>query len=327
MIVAKTPFRITLAGGGTDLPSFYKHDGGFVVSMAIDKYIYVAVKSNVFDQSIRLRYMSDEYVSNVNHLKHDRVKEVLLSHNLLSQIEITSTADLPSKAGMGSSGSFLVALLAAVKKLQQEPYLMKGLCEEACDIEINKLDLPVGKQDQYIAGYGGVKALEIDKEGKVDVIDIAEQINISAFIQHCNVYRTNRYRDANEILKEQNTPNAQVLQSLYEIKDMAYQFLDCLITSNFIKYGNLLHEHWLLKKSLSTEISYGLIDKIYNVVINRYGVLGGKLIGAGGGGFLLLFRPQSVGQHTADLDGFMLSHGMDRLNFDVDQRGLQVTEL
>ena len=327
MIIAKTPFRITLAGGGTDLPSFYEKEGGFVVSMAIDKYIYIGLKYNTFDESIILRYADDEYVCNVNDLEHDRAKEALLANNLLKQIEITSTADLPAQSGMGASGSFLVAILAAIKELQNKQYNLHDICEEACHIEIDILGLPVGKQDQYIAGYGGVKVLEIDKKGHVEVSDVSHQIDMDSFIQYCNVYRTNMYRDANEILREQSQPNKQISQSLCKIKDMAYEFFDCLLTNDFIKYGRLLHEYWLVKKSLSDKISHKLIDNIYTTARSKYGVLGGKLIGAGGGGFLLLFRPRAVGLHTDDLDSFMLQQGMERLDFDVDTKGLQVTRI
>ena len=321
MILARTPFRITLAGGGTDIPSFYEDHGGFVVSMAINKYIYVLVKKSL-DANVTMRYIENEVVESANLLSHDRAREVLLKNSVNKGVEIVSIADLPSKSGMGSSGSFLVAMSAAIKSFKKEFYSLQDICKEACDVEINQLNLPVGKQDQYIAAHGGIKTLDISKSGEVEVHDITDQIDFETLIQHMNVYKIGKYRNAADILAKQNNKNKNTQRSLTHIKDMASDFLHYLTTNKMDEYGKLLDTYWKEKKKLSNKISDPLIDNIYETAKQKYGVLGGKVLGAGGGGFLLLFAPPSNG-----LDQFMQGHNMPKLNFNISKTGLLVEEV
>jgi D-glycero-alpha-D-manno-heptose-7-phosphate kinase len=318
MIISKTPFRITLAGGGTDLPSFYQDHGGYVVSMAINKYIYVGLKKNVFHNYVKMRYMEDEVVSSSKYLKHDRAREALLLNGLHQGLEITSTADLPSKSGMGSSGSFLVSMIGAIKKFTNTDWNIKDICEEACHIEMNRLSLSVGKQDQYIAGYGGTKILNIDTNGNVDVSHL--EFDTNSFINYCNIYQINTYRDAELLLKDQNKKSKSI--SFSEIKAMAKKFTEYLIKNDLDQYGHLLDDYWKIKKSLSKNMSNSLVDDIYQNAKDRYNILGGKIIGAGGGGFLMLF-----GQPSNNLDEYMKNNGMSKLEFDVEYNGLKVVKI
>jgi len=322
MIISRTPFRITLAGGGTDLPSFYEDHGGSVISMAIDKYIYVNLKYRFFDDNIRIRYLKDEYVNSVYDLKHDRAKEALIRNGILNNVEITSIADLPAKSGMGSSGSFLVAMLSAIKALKKEELDLSAICEEACDIEINTLKLPSGKQDQYIAAHGGVKILDINKKGNVDVNCIINEFDTTSLLKYMNVYKIGVDRNASDILKDQNNKKPQTVSSLSSIMSMTDDFLNHLIENNFYEYGKLLDIYWAEKKKLSHKMSTEKVDAMYKISKNKFGILGGKVIGAGGGGFLMLF-----GEANKDLDKFMLQNNMSKLNFAIDTEGLKVYEL
>lgn len=322
MIIARTPFRITLAGGGTDLPSFYEDHGGSVISMAIDKYIYINLKYRLFDDNIRIRYLKDEYVKSAYDLKHDRAKEALIRNNILNNVEITSIADLPAKSGMGSSGSFLVGMLSAIKALKGEQLDLTAICEEACDIEINTLKLPSGKQDQYIAAYGGVKILDIDQKGNVDVNCIIDEFNATSLIKYMNVYKIGIDRNASDILKDQNNKKSETVTSLSSIMSMTDDFLNHLVENNFYEYGKLLDVYWDEKKKLSNKMSTDKVDSVYAISKNKFGILGGKVIGAGGGGFLMLF-----GEPDENLDKFMLQNHMPKLNFAIDTEGLKVYEL
>lgn len=321
MIVARTPYRITLAGGGTDIPSFYEDHGGFVVSMAIDKYIHVLINKNM-DRTVKMRYKENETVDCANLLCHDRAREILVTNDVLNGVEVISVADLPDKSGAGSSGSFLVAMSAAIKKFKDQPYELRDVCEEACSIEINKLKLPTGKQDQYIAGYGGIKTFDISTDGKVKVSDIIDKIDYKKMIEYMNVYKIGNYRNASDVLKNQNNKNRKTVSSLINIKSMAYDFLDLLKSGDFDGYGKLLDTYWQEKRRLSSKISNSFVDDAYKTSKEKYGVLGGKILGAGGGGFLLLFSPPSK-----ELDIFMDNLGMKKLNFNVSRTGLQTQEL
>ena len=318
MILSRTPFRITLGGGGTDLPSFYQEHGGHVITMAIDKYIYLTLKHSHFEPQIKLRYSKIEAVDDVALLSHDRARVSLQLHNILSNCEINSSADLPANAGMGSSGSYLVGLLNLIreyKKINNEP---KVLAEEACKIEIDLLKEPVGKQDQYIAAYGGVRILNIDKSGEVSVsnVDIAYGDMIS-FLSNIKVFCLNTQRSASEVLADQQKDTKRSNNILHTVKEQSYKVLDILTSGNFDDYGVLMDEYWYLKKQLSTKISTRAVDEIYELVKTKFDVLGGKIIGAGGGGFLLLYAPR---RHK-ELCSYMNQNGMKQLHFGIDYNG------
>ena len=321
MIITRAPFRVTLAGGGTDLPSFYSKEGGLVATMAIDKYIYLNFKPNILDEKVRLQYLKVEHVDNCSQLEHTRARESLKKHRLMHSVEISSMADLPSKAGLGSSGSYLVALLTAIrsyKRLSCEPEV---IANEACEIEIDVLKEPVGKQDQYISSYGGIRVLDISRDGNVKVRDIKISTStFNDFLSHVHVYHIGTYRNASDILKVQNKAGDNVMDKLKKIKELGYKFLDAIETQNFDDYGLLLNEHWENKKKMSSSISLPHIDILYEEVKERFGVLGGKIIGAGGGGFLMLYAPSKHLQ----LEEHMNSLGMKRLHYCVDYQGSKI---
>lgn len=318
MIISRTPLRITLAGGGTDLPSFYSKNGGFVVSMAINKYIYLTYKQDYFEKQLKLRYSEIEIVKNVNELKNHRAKAALSIHGITDSCEINSCADLPSNTGLGSSGSFLVGLLNLIREHQKINTEPKILAEEACDIEINRLREPVGKQDQYIAAFGGIKIFEIDNNGNVSVqaLNINEN-TLKELISNTCIYYLNVKRDASDVLVDQKNLKGNSEELLKKIKSQAYQAIKFLNDSDLDSYGRLMDEYWNLKKQLSNKISITEVDEIYDFTKKEHNVLGGKIIGAGGGGFLMLY----CNKNHLKLDQFMETSGYSRLHFNIDNVG------
>lgn len=318
MILSRSPLRITLGGGGTDLPSFYEKHGGLVVSMAIDKYIYVTYKPDDFEKLTKLRYSQIEIVEDSKYIKNTRAREALLYHNINNGCEINTCADLPSNTGLGSSGSFLVGMLHCIRKFKKLNTQADALAEEACKIEIDILQEPVGKQDQYISAHGGIKILDINREGIVSTkpLELSNQLT-NEFISHICVYYLNVKRDASDILSEQQKLKGNSEETLKIIKEHGYKTINYLSNGNFEEYGKLMDEYWELKKSLSNKISIKEVDVIYDHVKKHYGVIGGKIIGAGGGGFLLLYCMDNRNK----LDEFMKSKNYSRLNFGLDKIG------
>ena len=238
MIISRTPLRITIGGGGTDLPSFYSKHGGFVISLSINKYIYITLKPDEFEKSLKLRYSQIEVVEDVSQIQNHRAKELLKLHNINNSCEINTCADLPSNTGLGSSGTFLVGLSNVVreyKRLNREP---KVLADDACHVEIDILNEPVGKQDQYIAAFGGLKILDIQTNGDVSVKDVnIEESHLKLFLSHIHLYYTNVKRDASEVLQDQKQLKGNSEEILKKVKEQAYQTLDFLEKGNFIEYG------------------------------------------------------------------------------------------
>lgn len=318
MIISRTPLRICLGGGGTDLPSYYKKNCGLVVSMAINKHIYITYKPDNFEKSLKLRYSIIEIVKDAQELKNHRAKEALIKHGIYSGCEINSCADLPSNTGLGSSGSFLVGLINCIREYKRMDRRPETLAEDACDIEINILNEPVGKQDQYIAALGGMQVLHIWKNGTVvaEPLDIHESL-LPKLIGNMCVYYLNIKRDASDILAEQQKLQGNTETILDIIKQHGQQSIDYLSCGDFDSWGSMMDEYWELKKRLSNKINIPIIDEIYDEAKNNLNVLGGKLIGAGGGGFLLLY----CNKNQTQLDSYMASRGFARLYFDVDTRG------
>lgn len=314
MIITRTPFRITLGGGGTDLPSYYQHDGGLVITMAIDKYVYITVKPDFFEKLCKLRYSEIEIVSDLHNLKNGRAREALLRHDL-SAVEINTCADLSCRSGLGSSGSFLVGLLKAIREYKQLDSSPGTIADEACTIEIDTLGEPVGKQDQYIAAFGGVRVLGIAKDGVVGISNLT--IDHERLIQNMHVYSLDIKRSASEVLSEQQKMGGNTKQTLDKIKEFGHRTIKLLTDGDFDEYGLLLDEYWAEKKKLSSKVTLPTVDKIYEVVKRDLGVLGGKIIGAGGGGFLLLY----TNQRHADLEKYMATFGFQRLHYAVDHAG------
>ena len=329
MIITRTPFRITLGGGGTDLPSFYQHYGGFIFAMGIDKYMYVMTNPPTVDNKIRLHYSQTEIVNHVSELQHELAREALSLNRINEKLEVSSMADLPDGTGVGSSSCYLVGLLNALHHYRRDYVSLKKLAEEACHIELGVLKKGIGKQDQYMATFGGLTVLEIRADGYVKVRSIElGSGSIASLVANAHVYYTGLRRSAEEMLKDQNMAMLskanpqyeQVNESLCQIKELGYKTLDAIEQENFDRWGLLLDEHWQYKKRLSSKISLSAVDELYELVKKKYGVLGGKILGAGGGGFLLLYCPK---EHKK-LEQYMLSLGMPRLHYTVEMEGSKV---
>ena len=328
MIITRTPFRVTLGGGGTDLPSYYEKHGGFIFAMGIDKYMYVMINPPGVDRKVRLHYTQAETVETVAEVKHELAREALLHHGIHDRIEIASMADLPAGTGVGSSSCYLIGLLAALHQYRRSYVSLQALAEEACHIELNVLKKGIGKQDQYMAAFSGLTVLDIDRSGTVAVRSVELRGGaLTSFLAQTHIYYTGLVRDAKDVLSEQNsamqTANPQratVEESLNGIKDLGYRILDAVESEEFDLWGQLLHEHWENKKRMSAKISVGWVDQLYDEVRQRFGVLGGKIIGAGGGGFLMLYTTGS----SRKLEDFMLSRGLPRMYYNVEYEGAKV---
>lgn len=329
MIITRTPFRITLGGGGTDLPSYYEKHGGFILAMGIDKYMYLMLHPPTLDTLVRLQYSQSESVFHASELRHDLAREALIFMGVENKIEISSLADLPSGTGLGSSSSYLVGLLMALSHYKRDYVNLKELAEMACHIELDVLKKRVGKQDQYMAAYGGLTALDIGKDGKVNVSVISKgSSSIAEFVANTHMYYTGFRRDAVEVLQDQdkamqeeNTDRrVEVEESLHRIKELGYKILAALQEDNYDEWGRLLDEHWRYKKQLSPRVSLTKVNQIYDEVRANYNVLGGKISGAGGGGFLMLYCTHGHRQ----LEEFMNSQHMPRLHYTVEPQGARV---
>jgi len=292
MIITQTPLRISFFGGGTDFADYYLQEEGCVLSSAIDKFVFVIVKER-FDQMIRVGYTRTELVENVKDLQHDLVREALKISGVDSQIEIGTLADIPSSgSGLGSSSAVSVGVLNALHTYRNNPMSHEMLARQACEIEIDRLGKPIGKQDQYIAAYGGLRFIRFNKDETVsiDTVSLSESER-RRLNQQLMLFYTNNSRRSETILDEQRNNIHQRMQVLGELKNMAYQGRALLESGDFDSFGCLLDDAWKLKKSLASKISNERIDHLYNQACQA-GALGGKITGAGGGGFLLLYCPR-----------------------------------
>ncbi|EKD70904.1 MAG: hypothetical protein ACD_46C00334G0001 [uncultured bacterium] len=331
MIVSRTPFRVTLGGGGTDLPSYYEQHGGLIFAMGINKFMYVFLNRPSVDDWVRLHYTSSEKVKHAKELRHELAREALLKHNITHGIEISSLADISAGTGVGSSSCYLVGLLNAIRTYQRNYVSLSDLAEEACHIELVTLKKNIGKQDQYMATYGGLTVLDIQKDGKVFVnsINISESAK-AEFVANTHIYYTGVKRGAEDILAEQDAAmkkysattqkKHQVNTSLSQIKELGYKIIDAIKNENFDLWGKYLDQHWEFKKKMSNKITLPSVERLYDVVCKKYNVLGGKIIGAGGGGFLMLYCPK---QHKK-LEEFMFSQGMPRLHYNIFSTGTSI---
>jgi D-glycero-alpha-D-manno-heptose-7-phosphate kinase len=289
MIITRTPFRISFAGGGSDLEAFYTHEPGMVLSSSIDKYMYLAVKEH-FDLNFRISYSKTEFADTVDQIDHRIVRACLKSLGIERGLEIVSMADLPARTGLGSSSSFTVGLLQALYAMQGKVVGPDRLAREACAIEIDQLQEPIGKQDQYIAAHGGLQFLQFNPDGSVFVNPVACTAETRAELnRRLMIFYTGATRDAADVLSKQRAGTAQKLPVLRKMCETARQLREVLTEGRDLNaFGRLLHEGWEAKKSLESSISNSKIDEYYERGI-RSGALGGKLLGAGGGGFLLFF--------------------------------------
>ncbi len=293
MIITRSPLRITLGGGGTDLPSYYNKFGGFLISAAINKYVYTSVLEP-YANGIYLKYSKREKTNSIEKIKHPIIKEVLKKFRKNSKrIEITTLAEIPSGTGLGSSGSFTTSLMKCMYLYNKRNISKHKLAEEACDIEINKLKEPVGKQDQFIASYGGIKIFKIDKKGKVNVSNLNINQKIKKKLENnLLLFFTGYTRHSSSILKKQDVDTKKesysTLKNLKQIKEIGYYSKRLIENNDLNEFGKLLDYHWQIKKKRASNMSNKKIDSIYNDALKN-GAIGGKLVGAGGGGFLMFY--------------------------------------
>jgi D-glycero-alpha-D-manno-heptose-7-phosphate kinase len=329
MILTSTPFRVTLGGGGTDLPSYYREHGGFIFAMGIDKHMHIMINPPTIDRKIRLHYSQSETADSVAYVRHELAREALRLHGIEDKMEISSMADLPAGTGLGSSSCYLVGLLNALHHYRRSYVSLDKLAEEACYIELEVLHKPIGKQDQYMAAFGGLTVLEIDRDGSVEVgsVELGNS-SAAALIANTHLYYTGVQRDALSVLSDQNSAmrskeshdHVRVLDGLHQIKELGRRIVAAIVNEDFDAWGRFLDEHWRSKKQLSTKISSSKIDQLYEHVKTECSVLGGKVVGAGGGGFLMLYCPAKPKR----LEAFMLAHGMPRLHYNLAHEGSKV---
>jgi D-glycero-alpha-D-manno-heptose-7-phosphate kinase len=291
MIIVQTPLRISFFGGGTDFPSYFQSEGGCVLTTSIDKYIFVTIKSR-FDDMLRVGYTKTEMVNHLDELQHELICESLRKTGIRKGVEITTMGDIPSQgSGLGSSSTVTVGALHAMYSYLGDLVSAEQLASEACDIEINKLGKPVGIQDQYIAAYGGLRFIEFTQNNEVIINKVKiDEATTRRLNENTMLFYTGITRQSQTILNEQKNNIRQRSSVLNEIKQIAYTARDQLQAGNIDCIGELLHESWMLKKQLARKVSNGAINDMYTAA-KRAGALGGKVAGAGGGGFLILYCP------------------------------------
>jgi D-glycero-alpha-D-manno-heptose-7-phosphate kinase len=323
MIIARSPLRISLGGGGTDLPSFYRRRGGFLLAAAIDKYVYITVHDTFVDDLI-VKYSKLERVSSFEEVEHPIVREALRLVGIHGRaLEIASMADIPAGTGLGSSGSFTTALLKALHAHQKQMIQPRDIAEQACHLEIDVLQEHVGKQDQYIAAFGGVSSFTFNQDDSVEVrtlplaTDVLYELEDSLLL-----FFTGYSRSASTVLKDENTRitqgDADVDRNLTELKDIAVASQSALQSGDLTCFGRLLSEQWEQKKRRSSGVSNNLIDDWYAAGMAN-GAIGGKLVGAGGGGFLLFYA-----ENRTQLRRTMSGLGLPEVRFRFEFEGTQV---
>ncbi len=320
MIITRSPLRITLGGGGTDVPSYYSQHEGFLIAAAIDRYVYITLNPT-FESDLIVKYSKLERVAKLDDLEHPIIREALRLVDLPSTaLEITSMADIPAGTGLGSSGSFTTALLKALHALKRNLIHPQELAEQACHIEIELLKEPIGKQDQYIAAYGGITCFEFAKDGKVNAwplrIDEETKHNLEDSLL---LFFTGYSRRAGSILKEQDdktkSADTDMVKNLHFVKELGLRSKAALESGDLDLFGALMHEHWEHKKNRSGGMSNPKIDEWY-ALARKSGATGGKLIGAGGGGFLMFHATDKTRLRHA-----MIAAGMREVRFRFDFEG------
>ena len=327
MMISKTPVRISLGGGGTDLPSYYEKREGFLIAGAINKHVYVSVNEDFFN-NYSLKYSKIERTNNINNIKHNLIRETLKYLNIPSGIEITSLADIPAGTGMGSSGAFLISLLNSFKNYNSLREVEKReLAEEACKIEIDIMKEHEGKQDKYVCAFGGIRAYKFHRDGKVSIIPLINEDIIKSELQHnLFLFYTGHIREktASHTLQQQDEKikkdDSEMMQYMDEIKEIGIESKKALEDSRFEFYGSLLHRHWCIKKKYSEKSSNKEINKIYDFALKQ-GAIGGKMIGAPGGGFLMFYHPGPVKEHWGFVSA-MEDIGMKNIKFKFDMEGV-----
>ncbi len=323
MVVTRSPLRITLGGGGTDLPSYYREHGGFLVAGAIDKYVFVTV-SRPFFPGISLKYSRMEQVQRTEEIQHPIIREAMKVLGFQdSQIEISSFADLPAGTGLGSSGSFTTALVRAVSAHKMQPMLQSHLAELACMIEIERLKEPIGKQDQYIAAYGGITCFTFNPDETVEAVPLRlSSETLFDMEDNLLLFFTGVSRSAGGVLKDQDErtkkSDSSMIENLHYVKELGVRSKEALEAGKACVVGEIMHEHWLNKKKRSQGMSNPQIDEWYELG-RKNGALGGKLVGAGGGGFLMFYT-----EDPSRLRHAMTKAGLSEVRFRFDFEGTKV---
>lgn len=319
MIISQTPYRVSFAGGGTDLPAFYRQEYGAVLSMAIDKHMYVTVSPR-FEKTTRVAYTKVEIAESVNDIQHEIAREALKLTGLGRHLEITTVGDVPAGTGMGSSSSLTVGLLQALYAYKGQIISAKNVAEQACRIEIDILGKPIGKQDQYAAAFGGLNYIRFNPDESVDVEPVpAPAETMKELSSRMMLLYTEQQRDADGILKRQSEGTKDRMSVLRAMRDLAQEMRVAITGPGGLdEFARLLHEGWELKRSLGFGISMERVDAWYDQA-RKLGAQGGKLLGAGGGGFLLLIAPKERQQLIRDALG-----NPRELTLDIDRRGGRV---
>ena len=325
MILSKTPLRMSFAGGGSDMPSFYREHGGAVISSTINAFVYIAVKKK-FDEGIRLSYSKTENVAHARDLEHPIVRNILKLTNHKDPIEIISIADIPSSGtGLGSSSSFTVGLLKAINTLEKKELSAMQLAESACDIEINLCGSPIGKQDQYAAAFGGLKLYEFNSDDTVNIEEIKLNDDASNLLDNEILsFYVGGTRDANKILanQEKQLKNKDKINSMKKMVDLAYDLKHEFENSNIDNFGEILHENWILKKGMTRDIANKYIDDIYKTAMSC-GATGGKLLGAGGGGFMIFHVPSDNNRSKL----VKKLNSLKKVNFKIYNKGSEIIDI
>ena len=323
MIIARSPLRISLGGGGTDLPSYYEQHGGFLIAAAIDKYVYITLHRTFMPELI-VKYSRLERVTKASELEHPIIREAFALLQMEGcSMELTSMADIPAGTGLGSSGSFTTALLKALHSYNKNLVHPAELAEQACDIEINRLKEPIGKQDQYIAAFGGVTCFKFLPGGKVEAwpLKITEETRFN-LEDNLLLFFTGYSRSASAIIKEQDqkskAADASMIENLHFVKDLGLQSQRALENSNLDEFARLMDVHWQRKKQRSGGMSNPKINEWYDLAMAN-GALGGKLIGAGGGGFLMFYAADK-----SKLRHAMRQAGLSEVRFRFDFEGTKL---
>jgi D-glycero-alpha-D-manno-heptose-7-phosphate kinase len=323
MIIVRSPLRISLGGGGTDLPSYYQDHGGFLIAAAIDKYVYITLHQT-FVKELIIKYSKLERVISLDDIEHPIIRESLRYLGIpVPHLEITSMADIPSGTGLGSSGSFTTGLLKALHTLKKNLVHPRELAEEACHIELNLLKEPIGKQDQYIAAYGGITCFNFSPDHQVEAYPLKiDQETLFNLEDNLLLFFTGYSRSASSILQEQDVKikekETTMIDNLHFIKELGYKSKVALEAGDLLAFSELMNIHWDFKKQRSANMSNTDIDDWYRLAMQN-GALGGKMIGAGGGGFLMFYT-----QDKPKLRQVMRAAGLSEVRFRFDFSGTQV---
>jgi D-glycero-alpha-D-manno-heptose-7-phosphate kinase len=320
MIMTRTPLRISLGGGGTDLPSYYREFGGFVLSAAISKYVYITVNRS-FLPGYFLKYSETEHATNRSEIRHRLFREALEMQGVPEPLEIVSLADVPAGTGLGSSGTFLVGLMHALHAHKREPVNPELLAREAVDVEMNRLNEPVGKQDQYIAAYGGLLCQEYHQDDRVTIspLRIADH-TVRELRDSLMLFFVGRTRNASTLLTDQKNRSeghdTAMLEGLHFTKQLGMEIRSLLESGRTSEFGLLMHEHWLRKRRRSPGMTSSRLDELYELARSEGGASGGKLVGAGGSGFFLFYT-----EDRRRLRDVMARAGLCEMDFTFDFDG------